>query len=127
MGKRTKCAAAATLALVLVAASGCGSGDGGGTSAEPTAGEWKTWVLPSGAAVAVPPPPAAGSRAADRDQRELSAMVEARTPAEEKRVSRWDSTPVTAPWMQDAMDYVSQRPKDPPYSSRAYALVAVAM
>jgi membrane-associated phospholipid phosphatase len=32
-----------------------------------------------------------------------------------------------APWIEHAMEFVSQRPKDPPYSSRAYAYVAVAI
>ena len=42
-------------------------------------------------------------------------------------VERWDRNPAPAPWMERAMKFVSLRPKDPPYSSRAYAYVAVAM
>lgn len=113
---------AASLALF-----GCGGDDGSQPPAEPDAGKWRTWVLSSSSAVRVPPPPRSGSEQARADDEGLSAAVEQRTTADEAMVKRWDRSPPAAPWLERAMNYVSQRPKDPPAASRAYALVAVAM
>ena len=58
---------------------------------------------------------------------ELERAVGSRTGAAERDVRRWGADPAVRPWLELAMEYVSQRPKDPPAASRAYALVAVAM
>ncbi len=119
------------LALALVVG-GCGNSDDGpsrvpAADAEPTAGSWKTWVLDSPADIAVAPPPRAGSAAARTDERELAAAVDARTPAQEKRVREQNVESVVQPWLARAMSLVSQREKNPPAASRSYGLVAVAM
>ncbi|MGH2984748.1 MAG: phosphatase PAP2 family protein [Solirubrobacterales bacterium] len=113
---------------LIVAVAGCGNGgDSSAQPAEPSAGQWKTWVLSWGSEIEVPPPPAAGSEAASRDLEQLEQAVSSRTPNQEDEARHWDEQPAMAPWMEDAMEFVSQRPKDPPYSSRAYAYVAVAI
>jgi membrane-associated phospholipid phosphatase len=108
---------------------GCGGSETASSPSldEPAAGQWKTWFLSSPSEIRVPPPPAEGSPAAAQGKQELTAVVGARTPAQEAVARHWNEPPAVAPWMRDAMDFVSQRPKDPPYSSRAYAYVAVAM
>jgi hypothetical protein len=122
----------ATLAGVLAVGliSGCGNSSdqkGAGPPAEPSAGEWKTWVLSSPAEIHVPPPPKAGSDAARRDEQGLRKAMKERTASEEKAEREFSVNPAGAPWLQRAMKFVAERPKDPPAASRAYALVSVAM
>ena len=96
--------------------------------AEPTAGSWRPWVLTSADQIPVPPPPATGSAAAAAEEQELRDLAARRTPEVADIVRRWDGRdePISTPWMQMALDFVSAREKDPAASSRAYALVAVA-
>ena len=130
----------ALLALALLA-SACGSDDDGDDAAtdttaaeeaeakaEPTAGAWRTWVLTGPDQFAVPPPPADGSPEAKADDDELKRLVAERTPEVADFVKKWEGEdePVSAPWMEMALEFISAREKDPAASSRAYALVAVA-
>ncbi len=105
---------AAAVAAALLA--GCGSSESGTASLgkESTAGTWRTWVLSSPAQVPVPPPPAPGSAAAQRGRAGA-------------RPRGQSAEPVVQPWISRAMTLVSQREKNPPRASRAYALVSVAM
>jgi hypothetical protein len=116
--------------LVLGATAGCGSSDDdqpAGPRAEPAAGEWRTWVLSSPSEIRVPPPPTPGSAAARRDEQQLRKARDERTASEERAEREFGVNPAVAPWMNRAMKFVAQRPKDPPAASRAYGLVAVAM
>jgi membrane-associated phospholipid phosphatase len=118
----------AALAGALLA-SGCG-GEAGAESAleaEPTAGEWRPWVLESGSQIGVPPPPADGSSAARRDADELRAAVASRSPGDSERARTLEREPAVEPWLREVMSYVASRPKDPVRASRNYALVSVAM
>ncbi|HEX2700976.1 MAG TPA: phosphatase PAP2 family protein [Acidimicrobiales bacterium] len=96
--------------------------------AEPTAGDWKTWVLTSPEQFQVPPPPGAGSAEEKAEDAELRKLVTERTPEVADFVRKWsgDGEPISAPWMGSALEFISAREKDPAASSRAYALVAVA-
>ena len=126
-------APAVVLACVIAAIlGGCGgdsSDDGGASSpkAEPTAGDWKPWVLRSGADIAVAPPPREGSAAARRDDQALADAIRRRTAAQEKAARKQAEDTVVAPWMSHAMEFVAERVKNPPVSSRAYGLVTIAM
>lgn len=128
---------AVALAVSVVAAACGGDDDRAGAGAgeterrveaEPTAGRWRTWVLNAPDEVPVPPPPAAGSAAVRADEAELRELAAGRTPEVEDIIRRWagDGEPVSAPWMEMALEFVSAREKDPPNSSRAYALLSVA-
>ena len=142
MNLRIRTSLGVFLAVVLLASACGGDGDGDGdevtsdtTAAgvapakeEPTAGTWKTWVLTAPDQFAVPPPPADGSPEAEADEEELRRLVGERTPEVADFVRKWsgDGEPVSAPWMEMALEFISAREKDPAASSRAYALVAVA-
>lgn len=92
-----------------------------------SAGSWKTWVLDSGADVRVPPPPKPGSAAAQSDMRRLEDAKEGGTQEEELVARAYTRTPVVEPWNEQTAQLVARRPKDVPYSSRAYSNMAVAM
>lgn len=111
----------------LLSACGGGDDDSKASDTEPSAGTWKPWVLSSAAEVAVAPPPSRDSAAAKRDARELDAAIGARTPQQEALARRYSAAPVVAPWLDQTMELVSRRPKDPPSSSRSYAYVSAAM
>ena len=138
LGRAARLTLATSVALV-VAASACSTVEranpvapqatpSGVDLAEPSAGVWKTWVLTSPTQIAVPPPPAAGSPEARAEDQELRDALAKRTPEVADFVRRWDGKdePLSAPWMQMALDFISAREKDPAASSRAYALLAVA-
>jgi len=116
--------------LAVIAISGCGTSgndEGGAPREEPSAGEWRTWVLSSPGEIRVPAPPKPGSEAARRDERGLRMAMGERTASEERAEREFGVNPAGAPWLQRAMAFVAQRAKDPPAASRAYALVSVAM
>jgi membrane-associated phospholipid phosphatase len=132
-------AGAALIAALVLAAAACGDGDGGEdgastgepvveTKAEPSAGRWRTWVLNAPDEIPVPPPPGEGSAGARADEEELRKLADERTPEVEDIIRKWagEGEPVSAPWVEMALEFVSAREKDPPNSSRAYALVSVA-
>ena len=122
--------AAAAVLMTIGLLAGCGgSGDekDPAAKAEPSAGEWKPWVLSSGADVPVAPPPREGSAAARRDEQALAAIVAGRTAGQERRAREQAQDTVVEPWMSRAMAFVAERVKNPPLSSRAYGLVSVAM
>jgi len=118
----------AAIAVVLLA-SGCGDEASAqrAVSAEPTAGEWRPWVLESGSQIAVPPPPQDGSQAARQDADELRSVVASRSSRDEELARMLDREPAVEPWLREVMGYVADTPKDPARASRNYALVSVAM
>ncbi|MGH9189690.1 MAG: hypothetical protein ACRD0Q_06625, partial [Acidimicrobiales bacterium] len=95
--------------------------------AEPTAGQWKTWVLTSPLEVIVAPPPVPGSAKAKAELEEVKLAAEQRTSAIVEEVKRWSAPVPTAAWTKAAFDAVGAAAKDPPLSSRNYALIHVAM
>ncbi len=119
------------VALGLVAA-GCGDGKddaGSGRKAEPAVGTWKTWVLASSAEIPVPPPPAKGSSEEKAEDQEIRGLSAKRTPEVKDIVRKWAAAgePVSTPWLEMNLEFVSARAKDPPLSSRGYALMSVAV
>ena len=118
------------LALILGPA-GCGDDDKAETQAPrkalTPAGKWKTWVLESGGDVRVPAPPKPGSAAAEADTRRLEDTKEKGTQEEEQVARHYTRAPVVEPWFEQNVQLVARRPKDVPYSSRAYSNTAVAM
>ena len=126
--RRSIIALVAILAITPVLA-GCGDSDDdtGARGAEPTAGTWKPWVLSSADEIKVAPPPGSDSAAAKRDASGLAAAVAARTPAQAKLAREYSAAPVVEPWLEQTMELVARRPKDPPSSSRTYGYVAAAL
>jgi membrane-associated phospholipid phosphatase len=120
------------VAVGLVAA-GCGVGgssdEAGGQKAEPDAGTWKTWVLTSPTEIPVPPPPAKGSDQEKAEDAEIRALAAKRTPEVKDIVRKWaaEGSPVSTPWVEMNLEFVAARAKDPPLSSRGYALMSVAV
>jgi membrane-associated phospholipid phosphatase len=121
--------AACFLLTATLAACGDDGGDdrNGGLRAERTAGSWHTWVLSSPGEIVVPPPPEEGSDKAESDLEEVKRLAEDRPADAKTRVESWSGPLPTYPWLQMAMQFVSQAEKNPPLSSRNYALVSVAM
>ena len=120
------------LALALVAAACGGDGDDGGETAsqkaEPSAGTWKTWVLGAPDEIPVPPPPAKGSAQEKAEDQEITDLAGDRTPEDKDIVRKWaaEGEPVSTPWVEMNLEFVAAREKDPPLSSRGYALMSVA-
>ncbi len=110
---------------LFVGAGGCGGEDD--ERADADAGDWKPWVLRSGAEVMVAPPPKEGSAAARRDDAAFERAVRRRTAAQERKARVFARAPVVRPWLEQNMELVARRPKDVPASSRAYSNVSVAM
>ncbi|MGH9267077.1 MAG: hypothetical protein ACRD0D_02760, partial [Acidimicrobiales bacterium] len=126
--KRTmRAAVAAVILCTAMAACGDRNDDEARPRAEPTAGTWHTWILANPASVTVAPPPAKGSAEAKADLAEVKREAAARTPEVVETINKWSGALPTEPWMSLVFGYVAKRAKDPPLSSRNYALVAVAM
>ncbi len=114
----------AACAVLGAAMAACGGGD---ETSNATAGKWKTWVVASPEQVAVPAPPGDGSAKATSDQDEVERLAEVRTPQVRKAVRRWSGPNPAKPWTERAFDFVSKSAKNPPLSSRNYALVHTAI
>lgn len=95
--------------------------------AEPGAGTWDTWVLTAPDQFPVPPPPPPGSPQAEAELAEIRDFVPRRTPEINAMVERWDQNPLSTPWVEKNLEFVSARAKDPPLSSRGYALMSAAV
>lgn len=118
----------------LVLASALAACGGGGdraqapvTGAEPTAGDWRTWVIANGSEIDVPPPPGRDSEQAIADRRAVKDAAARRTPATQAVVDKWSGPLPTRPWTELAFDFVSKGPDDPPLATRDYALLEAAM
>jgi len=119
---------AAALTAAVLGLSGCGGDDAPADSrAEPSAGTWKTWVLPDPGRVSVPPPAAKGSAAAEAELAELRRLARTRSATTEQRARAGDGLAAIGQWMELNFQYVADRAKDPPAASRAYGLLSVAM
>ncbi|MGH9278816.1 MAG: hypothetical protein ACRD12_12030 [Acidimicrobiales bacterium] len=126
-GRMGRAGVAALVLGAVLAACGDGDNDISTTKAEPTAGGWTTWILASPGDVTVPAPPAKGSPQAKTDLDEVKRLANERTPEVVETINKWSGPLPTEPWMDQAFEFVSKRAKDPPLSSRNYALVSVAM
>ena len=124
--------AAGVIALaVALGPAACGDDDEAAKTKAPkpqtAAGKWKTWVLESGAEIPVPPPPKPGTAAEQSDTQRLKEAQEKGTQEEEQVARSYTRAPVVEPWTEQTVQLVARRPKDVPYSSRAYSNTAVAM
>lgn len=132
IGRLTRAHALRVLAAGMVlTATMAACGDDGpatpkATSAEPTAGSWKPWVV-NPADFQVAPPPVAGTQAAKDELAEVKRLAEGRTKDVIDSITKFGGRFPTKPWTDTMIDIVKSGPKDPPLSSRNYALLHVAM
>jgi membrane-associated phospholipid phosphatase len=92
---------------------------------EPTAGTWKTWVVPAVNQVRLPAPPSAAATASEiQTIKSLMAESNADTKAQ---VAYWDAGPPGYRWMQLASQQMLSQNVAAPLFTRGMALVSVAI
>jgi hypothetical protein len=117
-----------TLSLnVLLAVSSRAFADGNNRPQEPRAGYWRTYVLTSGAEVALPAPPDRFSQRTAAELAELKTLQEQRTPAIQAIVDFWNAEPAFKPWTEKHLELIRTRGVAPPRAHRELALVQVAI
>jgi membrane-associated phospholipid phosphatase len=93
---------------------------------DPTAGSWRTWVIPSGSAFRPAPPPLPGSDRFEWDVQELLFLSRTRT-AEQANIARfWASEAPSARWEVLIAEEIERRRVGPVRAARALALASVA-
>jgi len=123
------------LCLLLPA---CNSGGGGGgddaddlkfndpDGVEPTAGEWRTWLLADGADLRPPAPPKPTSDRTRQELNELRTLTSQRTPAHEMSIDFWN-VGAAKRWNEFQRQLIIEERPNPPRASRGLAYVSVAM
>lgn len=89
------------------------------------AGDWKTWVIPSGRDHGVPPPPDAAATRAELEW--LRGPSTINDPSIVEQIRFWDSGPPTYRWMDLIVKRQSEGQPVGAYFARAYAYVSLAM
>lgn len=110
------CVAALLLSLASVLA--------GDAPIEPSAGSWKTWVIPSGKAFRAPPPP--DQNAAKAELTTVRALVSSADPDMKRKVTFWDAGSPGYRWLDLVNDRVLYG-EPPPSSQRLYAYLSLAI
>jgi membrane-associated phospholipid phosphatase len=124
---------------LLLPACNRGGGGGGGNDAddlkfdasnpnavEPTAGEWRTWLLADGAAVRPPAPPKPSADRTKQELSELRTLTSQRTPAHEAAIDYWNAGAAKR-WNEIQRQLIIDERPNPPRASRGLAYVSVAM
>jgi membrane-associated phospholipid phosphatase len=91
------------------------------------AGEWRTWVLSSGAVLRPPAPPTLGSPAFTRDLDELRALSTGRSAQQADLARYWATDAPSVIWEKYMLEAVARRGLGPMRAARAQALASVAM
>jgi len=92
---------------------------------EPRAGQWKTWVIASGSALRLPPPPDAAGTAAEIQW--VKECVAARDQAGLTQIHFWDAGAPGYRWMQLTEQLAVSEGLATPLQTRALSLVAAAI
>ena len=92
---------------------------------EPNAGQWKTWVIPSGSALRLAAPPASDVTATELAW--VKDCVNRRDQTALNGIHYWDAGAPAYRWMQLALQYVVSSNLAGPQQTRALALVAAAV
>src|SRR6516164_7896119 len=92
---------------------------------EPNAGQWKTWVIPSGSSLRLPAPPASDVRATELQW--VKDCVNRRDQTTLNGIHYWDAGAPSYRWVQLALQYVVNSSPAGPQQTRALALVAAAI
>ncbi len=113
--------AATCVAVVLSAASTYAQSD----SIEPTAGIWKTWVIPSGKDFRVPPPPDSSATSAELSQvRELASQADTGAAAQ---IRFWDAGSPGYRWIELVNGRIQEAEAPIPNAHRIYTYLTMAM
>jgi membrane-associated phospholipid phosphatase len=92
---------------------------------EPHAGQWKTWVIPTGGALRLSPPP--GSDVTTTELQWVKDCVAQRDAAVLAQIHYWDAGSPAYRWMQIALQAVQNANLPTPMQTRALALTAAAI
>jgi len=92
---------------------------------EPGAGAWKTWVISSGRAFRLPPPP--DNQVTAKELRWVKDCISQRDQATLASIRFWDAGSPAYRWMQQAEQSVVNAGLPAPLQTRALALVAAAI
>jgi len=92
---------------------------------EPSAGNWKTWVISSGSTFRLPPPP--DSEITARELEWVKDCISSRDEAVLASIQYWDAGAPAYRWMQLAQQLVVTAGLPTPLQTRALALVAAAI
>ncbi len=126
--------AALPLALASLLAAGCGGSASSlaslsyssPTPVEPTAGTWRTWIVPDPVALRPAAPPSPESDQTSAELAELAALAAARTPAQEADIATWNLGTCKR-WNELQRSLIAARSVNPPKASRGLAMACVAM
>lgn len=92
------------------------------------AGSWRTWVIPSGSAFRLPPPPAVGSPQFTTDLNELLQLANGgRTQQQIDAARYWATDAPSISWELFLEDEIVSHRLSGPYAARARAYLSVAM
>src|SRR5579863_3436358 len=89
---------------------------------EPNAGQWKTWVIPTGSALRLPAPPANDVTATELQWVKDSASLRDSTTL--SQIHYWDAGSPAYRWMQITLQAIENASLPTPLQTRALALVA---
>lgn len=92
-----------------------------------SAGQWRTWVIPSGAAFRPPPPPPLGSPVFAQNIAELRSLATTRTAKQTDVARYWATDAPSVIWEKYMLEEIAQRDFGPVRAARAQALASVAM
>jgi hypothetical protein len=94
---------------------------------EPLAGHWKTWLLTSGSELRLSAPPAPGSAELATEITELKTIQSQRTQQMIDQSNFWATGPASQRWTEEEISLITLRKPDGLLSSRAMALVHIAI
>jgi len=94
---------------------------------DPAAGEWRTWIIPSGHAFRPASPPLPGSARFTTDLNELLLIGRTRTTAQADTARYWATEAPSARWELFMADEIATRRLTPMVAARALALASTAM
>jgi membrane-associated phospholipid phosphatase len=98
-----------------------------GAQVEPTAGSWKTWVIPSGREMRIEPPPSAAATAGELAWLK-SYLADARqSPETMKQMRYWTAGPPAYHWVDRMLKLIETRGFSNPKNARNFALLNVAI
>jgi len=119
MQMQVRCSVALVVTLFLPLAAAAGD------RIEPSAGQWRTWVIPSGAAFRAPKPP--GPAETQAELRELADLVRQNGAEEQAQITYWNAGAPAYRWMDVLNARALAGQPMTGYAHRVYAYVALAM